>query len=434
MLYLELTIVLVLIVINGLLAMSELAIVSSRPARLRAMVERDVYGSRMALALASNPGRFLSTVQIGITLVGVLSGAFSGATLGTRLAQVFTDLGAPKSIAETAGVGIVVALITYASLIVGELVPKQIALRNPERVAVRVAPAMTWVARIAKPVVFLLDWSGRMVLRLFRDNTDDSGRVTDEEIRTIIAEAESAGVIETGERQMMTGVMRLADRTASDLMTPRADVDWVDLSKSDAEIKAALTGSQHSRLPAGDDLDTIIGVVQVRALLTAALAGQSIDVRSHVQTAPIMLDTADALDVLRALRDATVPMALLHDEYGLFKGVVTPADLMQVIAGVFRSDDEPGDPGAVQRPDKSWLIAGSLPADEMAMHLGIVLPKQRDYRTAAGFILAHMHRLPKTGETVEAHNWRFEVVDLDGRRIDKVLATRLATTRRERIR
>lgn len=434
MLYVELAIVVALIVVNGLLAMSELAVVSSRPARLRALADREVHGARRALALASDPGRFLSTVQIGITLVGVLSGAFSGATLGLRLAQTFADFGLPKGFADTAGVGVVVALITYASLIVGELVPKQIALRNPERVAVRVAPAMTWLARIGAPLVFLLDWSGRMVLRLFRDSGTNDGRVTDEEIRTIIAEAESAGVIEAGERQMITGVMRLGDRTASDVMTPRTEIDWIDLSKSESDIRAALLASQHSRMPAGESLDTIHGVIPVRELLNAALAGAPLDMRAAIRPAPIMLDTADALDVLTALRDADVPMALIHDEYGLFRGVVTPADLMQVIAGAFRSDLDEAEPDAVQRTGTSWLLAGSLPADEMAAHLGIVLPEQRDYRTTAGFILAHMHRLPKAGEAIESQNWRFEVVDLDGRRIDKVMASRLPATRRERMR
>ena len=212
MLYLELLIVAALICINGLLAMAELAIVSSRRTRLRALVDRDVVGSRRALALASDPGKFLSTVQIGITLVGVLSGALSGATLGLRLAEFFASLGLPGWAAETAGVGLVVAVITYASLIIGELVPKQIALRNPERIAVRVAPAMTVLARITSPLVWLLDVSGRAVLRMLGYHAPSEQRVTDEEIRTLVAEAETAGVLEPGEREMIAGVMRLGDR------------------------------------------------------------------------------------------------------------------------------------------------------------------------------------------------------------------------------
>src|SRR5215204_1440234 len=230
MLYLELGIVVVLILINGVLAMAELAIVSSRRARLQALVEREVVGSRRALALAADPGRFLSTVQIGITLVGVLSGAFSGATLGFRLATWLTGLGLSEGAAEAIGVGVVVALITYVSLIVGELVPKQVALRDPEAIAARVAPAMTHLARFASPLVWLLDNSGDIVLRLLGYRAESERKVTEEEVRTLIAEAETAGVLEPGERAMISGVMRLGDRPVRAVMTPRRDVDMLDLA------------------------------------------------------------------------------------------------------------------------------------------------------------------------------------------------------------
>ena len=431
MVYVELLAVAVLIVINGLLAMSELAIVSSRQARLKALIDRNVYGSRRALALASDPGRFLSTVQIGITLVGVVSGAVSGVTLGVRMTEVLSDLGIPQFIADPVGVGIVVALITYASLIVGELVPKQIALRNPERVAARVAPAMTVLARIGKPVVWLLDNSGRVVLRLLRQNEPSDGGISDEEIKTIIAEAESAGVIETDERKMITAVMRLSDRTVAGVLTPRTDVEWIDLTASDKAIRDKLKKTQHSRLPAGDSVDALLGVVQTRELLATALSRKAIDVRAYIRAAPVVLDTVDALDVLAVLRGADVPMALVHDEYGHFEGIITPADMLEAIVGVFKADAGGDDPEAFQRADGSWLLAGALPADEMADHLSLTLPARRDYETLAGFILAHLGHLPKTGEVIIAYGWRFEVVDLDGRRIDKVLATRQRNMRRE---
>jgi putative hemolysin len=430
MLYLELSIVAVLIVINGLLAMSELAIVSSRPSRLKAMIERNVYGSRRALALASNPGRFLSTVQIGITLVGVVSGAVSGATLGLRLTDALLGLGLPRAIAEPTGIGIVVALITYASLIVGELVPKQIALRNPEQVATKVAPAMTLIATIARPVVWLLDFSGRALLRLLRQDTPSESGVSDEEIKTIIAEAETAGIIEPGERKLISGVMRLGDRSVSGVLTPRTEVSWIDLTASDKAIRETLKKAQHSRLPVGDSVDTLIGVVQTRELLAAALARKPLDIRSHIRTAPVVSDTADALSVLETLRQADVPMALVHDEYGNFEGIITPADMLEAIAGAFKADADTDEPEAFRRADGSWLLAGSLAADEMADHLSITLPVQRDYETVAGFILAFMGHLPSCGEIMSAHGWQFEVVDLDGRRIDKVLATRQSTLHR----
>ena len=429
MLYLEISIAAVLIIINGLLAMSELAIVSSRRSRLKAMIERNVYGSRRALALASDPGRFLSTVQIGITLVGVVSGAVSGATLGLRLTDFLLGLGLPSTIAEPAGIGVVVALITYASLIVGELVPKQIALRNPEQVAARVAPAMTILAIVARPLVWLLDFSGRALLRLLRQHQPSESGVSDEEIKTLIAEAETAGIIEPGERELISGVMRLGDRRVGAVLTPRTAVDWIDLTASDKEIRATLKNTQHSRLPAGDTIDTLIGVVLTRDLLAAALSRKPLDIRSHVRKAPVIHETADALTALAMLRDAEVPMALVYDEYGHFAGVMTAANFMATVLGEFRSDADSDEPRAVQRNDGSWLLAGSLPVDEMAERLGFVLPPSHDYHTVAGFILAQLQHMPKTGEAVACYGWRFEVVDLDGRRIDKALATVLPNTR-----
>lgn len=239
MFYVELAVVLLLIIINGVLAMAELAVVSSRRARLKALVDREVVGSRRALALASDPGRFLSTVQIGITLVGVLSGAFSGATLGFRLATWLASVGLPAGLAEVAGVGVVVSVITYVSLIAGELVPKQIALRDPEAIAVRVAPAMTLLSRLASPLVWLLDNSGDLVLRLLGYRGEGERRITEEEVRTLIAEAETAGVLEPGERAMISGVMRLGDRPARGVMTPRREVDMLDLSRTRRNIESA---------------------------------------------------------------------------------------------------------------------------------------------------------------------------------------------------
>ena len=426
MVYVEIGIVVVLVVLNGMLAMSELAIVSARPARLKAMAERGVSGANRALRLNADPGRFLSTVQIGITLVGVLSGAFSGATLGGRLAGVLAATGLSTALANAFGVGIVVAVITYGSLIIGELVPKQIALRNPEGIAVRAAPAMSLLARIAAPVVWLLDISGRAVLWLLGQRKAGPDKVTDEEIKMLVAEAEHHGTIEADERKMIAGVMRLGDRAVRALMTPRTDVDWLNLDADEATIRKLLLETQHSRLPAGEgSVDAMVGVVQTRELLAAALAGGRIDPRRHVRAAPIVHDQADALDVLATLKEADVPVALVHDEYGHFEGLVTPADILEAITGVFRSDLDEDEPVMVRRDDGSWLLAGFMPADEMADQLGIELPESREYDTLAGFLLSLFHHLPATGEAVEAQGWRFEVVDLDGRRIDKVLVARM---------
>ena len=330
MVYLELAIVVVLILINGLLAMAELAIVSSRRARLQILVERDVVGSRRALALHNDPGRFLSTVQIGITLVGVLSGAFSGATLGLRVGRWLAELGLPQAYAEPSGVALVVAAITYLSLIAGELVPKQIALRNPEAVAVRVAPAMTFIARIGAPLVWLLDLSGRALLRLLGQQAQPEGKVTDEEIRSLVAEAETAGVIEPGERSMITGVMRLGDRPVRAIMTSRRDVDMVDLSRDDETIRRTIVESIHSRMPVHDGApDEILGVIQAKDLLNACLRHDTPDVRAHIRQAPTVPDTADAIALVNLIRETPLHMVLVHDEYGHFEGVVTNADILE---------------------------------------------------------------------------------------------------------
>jgi len=424
---LELAVAVFLIALNGLFSLSELAIVSARKGRLKSMADNGRPGARTALDLAENPGRFLSTVQIGITLVGILAGAFSGAALGERMTEILAAPGNARWLAEPLGYGLVIGAITYLSVVVGELVPKHLALRNAEGIACAVAPLMALISRIASPVVSLLDASTRLVFRLFGESTVRDAPVTEQDIKTLVAEAETAGVIETDERKMISGVLRLGDRAVKGVMTPRTDVDWIDLDEGAFEIRERLIKTAHTRLPAGEgDPDNMMGVVQSRELLAAILAEQPFDVRRNVRRAPVIPDTLDALDVLEVLRKAEVPMALVHDEYGHFEGIVTPADILDAIAGAFRSDEDRAEPEAVRRPDGSWLLAGSMPADEMADQLGIALPQSRDYETVAGLVIGELHHLPSPGESVETLGWRFEVVDMDGRRIDKVLASRLA--------
>jgi putative hemolysin len=424
---LELAIAAFLIVLNGIFALSELAIVSARRARLKTLADSGRVGAGAALALAENPGRFLSTVQIGITLVGILAGAFSGAALGAMVTDLFLAQGMREWAAEALGYGLVIGAITYFSVVIGELVPKHLALRNAEGIACAVAPFMSFLSRAAAPLVWFLDASTRLVFRLFGTTTDNAAAVTEEEIKTIVAEAETAGVIEVDERRMISGVLRLGDRAVRGVMTPRTDVDWIDLTDDEAEIQKSLIDTPHSRVPVAEgDPDNMIGVIQSRELLASLLAGQPLDLRAHVRTAPVVPDTLDALDALNVLREAEVPMALVHDEYGHFEGVVTPADILDAIAGAFRSDEETSEPEALQRDDGSWLLAGWMPADEMAEQLGLVLPENRGYETVAGLVIGELQHLPATGEAVETLGWRFEVIDMDGRRIDKILASRLA--------
>ncbi len=426
LLLVEILIVVVLTLLNGVLAMSELAVVSARPARLKVMEAEGNKGAGIARTLADDPGKFLSSVQIGITLVGVLAGAFSGATIGARLSAWLTGVGVDPAIAAPLGVGVVVIIITYLSLIIGELVPKQVALRDPEGIAARVAPAMKLIASVAAPLVWLLDVSGKLVLALIGQRGETDDRVTHEEVRTIIAEAESAGVLETEERHMISGVMRFADRSARGLMTPRLDVELVDLTDPHEEILATLRKTRHSVVPVQDGApDQIIGVIVRKELLDLVFDQLPIDVRSLVRQVPVVMDRTDALHVLSALRASMVHAALVFDEYGHFEGLITPGDILEAITGSFQ-EEEGEEPAFVKRDDGSFLVSGWMPVDEFQDRLGVPVPKDPDYETVAGFILAELNHLPNVGEAFERGAWRFEVIDLDGRRIDKVLVQKLA--------
>lgn len=428
MLALELVIVAVLIVVNGLLSMAELAIVSSRPARLEIQSAKRVRGAEQALALASDPGKFLSTVQIGITLVGVLSGAFSGATLGERLSEWLGEFGLSDALAHLLGVGLVVTAITYATLIVGELVPKQVALRDPEAIAVKVAPAMTLLARLSLPLVFLLDWSGKAILTLIGRGSETDERVSEEEIHHLVREAETAGVLEPGEKEMIAAVMRLGDRSVATVMTPRTDVDMVDLSDDQKTIRDMLANSPHSRLPVHDgDRDRPVGILQAKDVMTALLQHDRPDLGSLVREAPIVPASADARDVLAILKGAPVHIGLVYDEYGAFEGVVTAADILESIVGAFSTEAGPPEPAYVRRNDGSYLISGWMPADEVGDLLSIPISRRGGYHTVAGLVLQNFDHLPQVGDAFGFHGWRFEIVDLDGRRIDKILVTRTPT-------
>jgi putative hemolysin len=423
----ELFIAAFLILLNGVFALSELAVVSSRRPRLHAMAERRVSGAGAAMTLMENPGRFLSTVQIGITLVGILAGAFSGAALGERLSAFLVAQGVSQRMAELEAYVLVIGAITFFSVIIGELVPKHLALKAPERLACIVAPTMLLLSRAAAPLVWLLDASTRFTLWALRISAQSDSAVTEEEIKTVVAEAESAGVIESAEQSMITAVMRLSDRTVRAVMTPRTDVDLIDLKQPDSELRRLLLAAKHSHLPAFEgNPDEILGVIVLREMVKPLSQRKKLDLKPFIRQAPVIPDTLEGLDGLKVLREAAIPIALVHDEYGHFEGILTPADMLDAIAGAFRSDADDEEPEAFQREDGSWLIAGWMPADEMADLLYLTLPQKRSYDTAAGLLIDRFQRIPDTGDTIEIGNWRFEVVDLDGRRIDKVLATRLS--------
>ena len=415
----EILVILALIVINGVLSMSELAIVSARPGRLKSL-EGKSRGARLALRLAENPGHFLSTVQIGITAVGVLSGALSGATLGLRLQLWLVAKGIDPDWAATLGVGGVVVAITYFSLIVGELVPKQLALRNAEGMAIRMAPAMTLLSVIGAPLVWFLDRSGRLLLWVMGQRGASENRVTEEEVHVLLAEAHEGGVLETEEREMITGVMRLSDRTARALMTPRHEVEMLPLDATGAEAVAAIRKVARPRMPVVNAEGDVVGIVLLADAFQAVSRRETLDLKALVRDVPVVSDQTEALDVLEILQKAEHHFALVYDEYGHFEGILTPADVLEAITGAIASSDS-DEPAMVRREDGSYLVAGWMPVDEFCDQLGLPHGLAGEYDTVAGLVLHQLGQIPDLGAHFTAEGYRFEVIDLDGRRIDKVL-------------
>ncbi len=424
--WIDVVLILALVMLNGILAMSELAIVSARDARLKAMAKSGSAGATIALDLASDPGRFLSTVQSGITLIAIFAGAFSGEKLGQPMAERLQLLGLDPDTARTAGFTLVIVLTTYVSLVIGEIVPKQIALRSPEPIAVVMARPMRWLSVITRPFVWLLEGSSAFILKVFGFDRESRNQVTAEELHLVVAEAQSAGVLEEDERAMISGIVRLADRPVREVMTPRTDLDWIDVHATPDEVRAALLDTPHSRIPVADGaVENIVGVIQTRDVASALLRGEPVDLKRLCRKAPVIPDLMDAMDALAVLRSADVPLALVHDEYGHLDGIVTPGSILAALAGTFAHDVEYGEePPLVEREDGSWIVSGAASADLLTDRLGINLPQERDYSTVAGFALSVLKHLPDTGEKFRHDGWAFEIVDMDGRKIDKLIASR----------
>ena len=421
----DLVIIAGLIVLNGVFAMSELAIVSARTARLRAAAHQGNGGAKIALALAAEPGKFLSTVQIGITLIGIIAGAYSGASLGGPVGERLQALGFPANWAAEAGFATVIAFTTYLSLVVGELVPKQVALRAAAPIAIVMARPMALLAKVAAPLVWLLDASSSLLIRLLGVRPAGQSAVTAEELHMLFAEATRSGVIEHEQHQMLQGVVRLAQRPVRELMTPRTEVDWLDIGADAGAIRTVLDESPHSLLPVAEGSpDRVLGVVKVRDILTCLVAAEPVDLATLMVKPEVVPDQLDAVDALRVLQQAEVAMAMVHDEYGHLDGIITPVDLLTALVGDFASDQDAGDgPGIVEREDGSLLVAGSLSADVLADRLEIEYGEDREFGTAAGYALHVLKRLPGEGDHFTDQGWRFEVVDMDGRRIDKLLVS-----------
>jgi putative hemolysin len=426
MLAFELTVVGLLILLNGFFAMSELAVVSSRRARLQQMANMGSRGAERALKLTEDPTHFLSTVQVGITLIGIFAGAYSGSTLAGPLADMLRAFPIFATSADTLAFTVVVVIITYLSLIIGELVPKRVALNNAEAIASFAAPFMFVLSKIGAPVVWFLRVSTEAMLRLLRIKAKPDSTVTEEEVKSMIAEGTDAGVFDPAEKEMIDSVLRLADRSVRSIMVPRPDVMWVDADDPIDTILEEIRTSGHSRFPVSrGDIDEVVGIVHAKDLLAQVHKGQ-INLSDAIREPIYVSRSIPILKLLERFKSSKVHMAIILDEHGAFEGIATPTDILTSIAGHMPEREGDEDSDAVQREDGSWLFEGRMPVDDVERVLGLeAMSNEDEFTTLAGFALFHFGHIPEAGEYFLWNGWRFEVVDLDGRRIDKMLVSNL---------
>jgi putative hemolysin len=425
----EVFILIALIVLNGLFAMSEIALVTARKARLQKLIDEGDSAAAAAVKLGEDPTRFLSAIQIGITSIGVLNGIFGEAALAQPLANWLDGLGVPQPYAGYVATGLVVVLITYFSIVVGELVPKRLGQSHPETLARLVARPIDALAVATKPFVKLLSVSTQALLKLLGVKDRNNNAVTEEEIHAMLAEGTSAGVIEPQEQTMVRNVFRLDERQIGSLMVPRADVVVLDINAPFEEHLATIQESDHARFPVvAGGLDNLLGVVNARQWLSRAVQGGSRNLAEQPLQPPLYVpETVTGMELLDNFRSSDVQMAFVIDEYGQLQGIVTLQDLVEAITGEFQPRN-PETSWAVQREDSSWLLDGHIPVPELKDRLGLdVVPEEERgrYHTLSGMIMLMTGRLPRLGDTVQWEGWRFEVVDMDGKIIDKVLASRL---------
>lgn len=427
--FFEMIVTLLLILLNGVFSMSETAFVSARKVRLQQRADSGDASAQAALDLMNAPNRFLSTVQIGITLIGILAGAFGGATLAQSLAVYLKQISWLVPYADTLSLGIVVAVITYLSLVIGELVPKRIALNSPERIATAVVRPMRLLSRLAAPLIAFLSFSTEATLRLLRVRPSSEPPVTEEEITTLIEQGRQAGIFEPTEQDLVERVFRLGDRRVHALMTPRIDIDWIDIDDPVDQIHQIIIQSGRSRFPVCQDvLDNVLGIVHVKDLYAQLANGQSLDLRAIVQPALFVPESTRAFSVLERFKQTGSTMALTVQEYGEIEGIVTLTDLLEALVGDLPEAGEAGEQEAVQRADGSWLLDGALPVEQLQELLDIEqLPDQasHSYETMGGLVMHQLGHIPAITDSFTWAGWRFEVMDMDGRRVDKVLATPL---------
>ncbi|WP_337172928.1 hemolysin family protein [Paludisphaera sp.] len=417
----ELGVILALVIANGLFSMSELAVVSARRARLKQAADEGDGRAAAALELAEDPNRFLSTVQVGITVVGTLAGVFGGATIAARLAGWLATFPGMAPYAEAVGLTTVVAAISYLTLVLGELVPKRLALNSPEAIASLAAGPLRALSVAAVPLVKLLGWSTDVVLRLLRSRPAEGPSVTEEEIHHMVREGAEAGVIESVEGDMVRRLLRLDDLASRILMTQRGDVVWVDADGTPEEVRRQVVESAHSSFPVCEgSLDRVAGVVQAKDLLSRTLGGEPLDVRALMKPAHFIFEGISGLRVLEQFKSAATSMVIVVDEYGSVVGVLTHNDILQAIVGDIPEEDL-SDPRAVRRDDGSWSLDGTLAIAEVADLPGLPRLPEGDYGTLAGFLFARFGRVPRVGDRIEWEGCSFEVVDMDDNRIDRVL-------------
>jgi len=419
----EIIVILLLIVANGVFAMSEIAIVSARKSRLQQWVNEGNHKARIALDLANSPNQFLSTVQFGITLVGILAGAYGGATIAESLAITLQSVPYLAKYNEAIAIGIVVVVITFLSLIIGELVPKRLALSNPEKIAVSMAAHMRRLFVMTSPIVRLLSYFTDLVLKVMRIPASSESPVTEEEIKVLMDQGIQAGLFEEAEKDMVESVFDLGDKRVGALMTPRTEMHWLDANDPPNVIQQKILESDYSRFPvAHGSLDKIIGVVRAKDLLTCIMKKQEIDLKNWLRRPLFVPENAVGLRVLELFKQSRTHIALVVDEYGLIQGMVTLYDILEAIVGDLPSIDEKDEPLAVQRKDGSWLIDGMLSVDEFKeIFSQDELPDENRYQTVGGFVMTHLGRIPSIADTFEWGGMRFEVVDMDEHRVDKVL-------------
>ena len=427
--FLETLVILVLITANGLLAMSEIAIVAARKARLQQSANSGDPGARTALELAAHPNRFLATAQIGITLVGILAGAFGGATLAHEIERLANAVPLLAPYAGIIGVGIVVVGVTYLSLVLGELVPKRIALVHAEQIASAVAAPMRLLSWLAFPLVRLLGVSTDTVLRIFKIKPSLEQLVTPEEVKILVEQGTALGVFEESEQDMIEGVLRLDERKIGAFMTPRTQMVWIDAGDSLETLRDKIVNSRHSRFPVIlGSFDTVLGFVTAKDILKQSLIGQSTNIRQALGPPLFVPETASALKVLDLFKREGTHFALVTDEYGGIQGLVTDRDILEAIVGELPSKDEPGEPEVTVREDGSWLVDGLLNIDRLKEILEMdTMPDEESgrYHTVSGFMMTRLGGIPAVGQHFEWKGFRFEVTDMDGRRVDKVLIGRV---------